>query len=141
MIRRLPVFLFSLASTALFAQSSDSLTIRKIFDKALAEGQSYQMLDYLCNKIGARLSGSPGAAAAVEWSRHVMEDSGFDSVWLQPVMVPHWVRGQKEIGRIINSKKMGNCSVSMGIRRKFLKLLRRLLIVSSIGSMLCVNDF
>ena len=29
-----------------------------------------------------------------------MEDFDFDSVWLQPVMVPHWVRGQKEIGRI-----------------------------------------
>ncbi len=95
------------------AQSSDELTIRKIYDKSLAEGQSYQMLDYLCHKIGARLSGSPGAAAAVEWSRHVMEDSGFDSVWLQPVMVPHWVRGQKEIGRIINSKKMGTVELSV----------------------------
>ena len=99
--------------TELFAQSSDEYTIRKIYDKALAEGQSYAMLDYLCNKVGSRLSGSPGAAAAVEWSRHVMEDYGFDSVWLQPVMVPHWVRGQKEIGRILNSKKMGTVELSV----------------------------
>ncbi|MBS1544978.1 MAG: M20/M25/M40 family metallo-hydrolase [Bacteroidetes bacterium] len=95
------------------AQTQDEQAIRQIFNKALAEGKSYEMLDYLSNKIGQRLSGSPGAAAAVEWSRHVMQDYGFDSVWLQPVMVPHWVRGQKEIGRIVNSKKMGTVDVNV----------------------------
>ena len=104
--------LIAFCSTAL-AQSPDESTIRQIYNKALAEGKSYEMLDYLCTKIGARLSGSPGAAAGVEWSRHTMEDFGFDSVWLQPVMVPHWVRGQKEIGRILNSKKMGTVDVAI----------------------------
>lgn len=113
MMSRLLVFLFACCSLVAVGQSSDELTIRKIYDKALAEGQSYAMLDYLSNKVGARLSGSPGAAAAVEWSRHVMEDYGFDSVWLQPVMVPHWVRGQKEIGRIVSSKKMGTVELSV----------------------------
>jgi carboxypeptidase Q len=113
-MKKTPLFLLLFLSARLsMGQSSDELTIRKIYDKALAEGQSYAMLDYLCNKIGARLSGSPGAAAAVEWSRHVMEEYGFDSVWLQPVMVPHWVRGQKEIGRIVNSKKMGSVELSV----------------------------
>ena len=87
------------------AQRPEETTLRQIYDKALSEGQSYSMLDYLSNKIGQRLSGSPGAAAAVEWSQRVMQDAGFDSVWLQPVMVPHWVRGQKEIGRIDKTKK------------------------------------
>ncbi len=90
------------------ALAQDEAVIRSIFDDALARGKSYEMLHDLTTKIGPRLSGSPGAAAAVEWSRHVMEDFGFDSVWLQPVMVPHWVRGQKEIARIVNSKKMGS---------------------------------
>ncbi len=106
------LLLISISSFCL-AQSSDESTIRQIYNKALSEGKSYSMLDNLCNKIGPRLSGSPGAAAAVEWSRHVMEDFGFDSVWLQPVMVPHWVRGQKEIGRILNSKKMGTLEVNV----------------------------
>ena len=26
-----------------------------------------------------------------------MKEVGLDSVWLQPVMVPHWVRGEKEV--------------------------------------------
>lgn len=95
------------------AQLTDEQFIRKIYDEALAKGQSYEMLEHLCTKIGPRLSGSPGAAAAVEWSRHVMQAYGFDSVWLQPVMVPHWVRGKKEIGRIVNSKKLGSETVNI----------------------------
>jgi carboxypeptidase Q len=108
------VFLFLvLSSIAAPAQTTDQASIKEIFDQALAKGKSYEMLRELCVNIGPRLSGSPGAAAAVEWSRHKMEDLGFDSVWLQPVMVPHWVRGQQEIGRIINSKKIGTKEVAV----------------------------
>ena len=104
---------FLLIITFALGQSNDESTIRQIYNRALVDGKSYSLLDYLCTKIGPRLSGSPGAAAAVEWSRHVMEDFGFDSVWLQPIMVPHWVRGQQEIGRILNSKKMGTVDVAI----------------------------
>jgi len=92
-------------SISAFSQSTDETAIKQIFDQALSKGKSYEMLHDLTTNIGARLSGSPDAAAAVEWSRHVMEEFDFDSVWLQPVMVPHWVRGSKEIGRIISTKK------------------------------------
>jgi len=95
-----------------FSQSKDEATIKQIFDEALGKGKSYEMLHDLCTNIGPRLSGSPGAAAAVEWSRHVMERLDFDSVWLQPVLVPHWVRGQKETGRII-SRKQGTIPVNV----------------------------
>jgi carboxypeptidase Q len=98
------LFLFFL-SLPVFSQSADDAAIKQIFDEALSNGKSYEMLHDLTINIGPRLSGSPGAAAAVEWSRHVMEQFGFDSVWLQPVMVPHWVRGQQEVGSIISKKK------------------------------------
>jgi carboxypeptidase Q len=98
------LFLFFLSLPA-FSQSADDAAIKQIFDEALSNGKSYEMLHDLTINIGPRLSGSPGAAAAVEWSRHVMEQFGFDSVWLQPVMVPHWVRGQQEVGSIISKKK------------------------------------
>ena len=109
----LALALSCLISTLLQAQTTDEANIRKIFDEALARGQSYEMLEHLCLNIGARLSGSPGAAAAVNWSRQVMESYGFDSVWLQPVMVPHWVRGKKEVGRIVNSKKQDPLEVNI----------------------------
>ena len=96
-----------------FAQQSDEAVIRQLFDEALARGQSYQMLEHLTTKIGPRLSGSPGAAAAVEFTRQIMTEYGFDSVWLQPVMVPHWQRGQREVGRIVQSKKMGSLDVAV----------------------------
>lgn len=107
------VCLISLGSPVVFAQKNDETAIKNIFDTSLKDGQSYQMLEYLTTQIGQRLSGSPGAAAAVEWSREVMTSYNFDSVWLQPVMVPHWVRGKKEIGRIVNSKKMGSMDVNI----------------------------
>jgi len=107
------VCLFCISTLAVAQTAQDQDGIKEIFNAALTHGQSYQMLTDLCTKIGARLSGSPGAAAAVEWSRHVMETYDFDSVWLQPVMVPHWVRGQQEITRVINSKKMGTVNLSV----------------------------
>jgi carboxypeptidase Q len=102
--------LFSIGFT--FAQTQDEMAIKTIFDTELTRGKSYSMLEYLSLTIGQRLSGSAGAATAVTWSKTMMENSGFDTVWLQPVMVPHWVRGQKEIGKV-SSKK--TAAVSMNI--------------------------
>lgn len=112
-MRVLPSLMFLVLSIAAAAQTTDENTIKLLFDASLSKGESYKMLEHLATRIGPRLSGSPGAAAAVEWSRHVMQEYEFDSVWLQPVMVPHWVRGQKEEGRIVNSKKMGTVSVNI----------------------------
>lgn len=105
------LFLALVCATA-NAQTSDEAQIKKIYDEALARGYSYEMLRELTTKAPARLSGSPNAAAAVEWSRYTMQALGFDSVWLQPVMVPHWVRGKKEVARII-SKKRGAIDVNI----------------------------
>lgn len=77
-------------------QSQDSLMLRNIYDLALLNGQSYQWLDHLSNQIGGRLSGSAEAEAAVKYTEMELKALGLDSVWLQPVMVPKWVRGAKE---------------------------------------------
>ena len=105
---------FFLFITALQAQ--DSLTLRKIYDEALVSNDAYENLRYLCKQIGPRLSGSPQAQKSVEWSKSVMEKYGFDKVFLQECMVPHWVRGEKEVGRIINGKQIINvpiCALGM----------------------------
>ena len=75
---------------------TDSIAIKQLFNSALTNGQCYEMLDVLSNDIGGRLSGSPEAQQAVEWGEKLMTELKFDKVWLQPVMVPHWVRGAKE---------------------------------------------
>ena len=93
----LGIFLLSLT-----AQAQDSLVLRKIYDEALANGQSYKNLRFLCKNIGPRLSGSPQAQKAVDWTKSLMDRYGFDKVFLQDCMVPHWVRGEKEVGKIID---------------------------------------
>jgi hypothetical protein len=75
----------------------DSTHIKTLFNSALTDGKSYEWLRELTASIGGRLSGSPEAAKAVVWGEQLMNKVGLDSVWLQPVMVPHWVRGEKEI--------------------------------------------
>ncbi|MDO7845691.1 M20/M25/M40 family metallo-hydrolase [Hymenobacter sp. M29] len=89
------------------APVSDSVALRKIFDEALLRGESYDNLRYLTNNIGGRLAGSPQAQMAVEWGKATMEKAGFDRVYLQEVMVPHWVRGGREKGEIVGNKDKG----------------------------------
>lgn len=91
--------------TATLSRAQDSLMIRKIYDEELVNGQCYGNLHYLCKNIGQRISGSANAQKAVEWGKKLMENYGFDRVFLQEVMVPHWVRGAKEEGVIIDGSK------------------------------------
>ena len=104
-MRQIPIAIIFIVlfNTLLPAQDSIESTIKRIYNESLTNGESYKMLDYLTNKIGGRLSGSPQAAAAVEWSRQVMEAYGFDKVYLQEVKVPHWIRGSKERATRMNT--------------------------------------
>jgi carboxypeptidase Q len=103
-----PIFLISVLSNA---QNQDSLTIRKLFDEALEKGYSYEWLRQLTTQIGPRLSGSEGAKKAVLWGKAEMETLGLDRVFLQDVMVPHWVRGAKELAYIQNDKQRINVPI------------------------------
>lgn len=97
--------LLTILPSLLFAQHE--AMIQKIYDHQLTESPVYENLRYLCKGIGNRLSGTPEAAAAVEYTRQLMVDYGFDTVYLQPVMVPRWVRGQKETVRVLNTETKG----------------------------------
>tara|TARA_B100001093_G_scaffold112635_1_gene104978 strand:- start:7583 stop:8959 length:1377 start_codon:yes stop_codon:yes gene_type:complete len=96
---RIVFFIFLFISVNSFSQS-DKQVIKKIFDSSLSESISYELLDYLSNEIGGRLSGSLNAEKAVKWGKKELENIGFDRVWLQNVLVPKWVRGPKEFALI-----------------------------------------
>lgn len=81
--------------TAIQAQE-DEKVLKDIYTTALTKGQAYSWLDHLSNVIGPRLTGSFNAELAVKYTKEEMEKLGFDKVWLQPVMVPKWVRGIEE---------------------------------------------
>jgi carboxypeptidase Q len=86
-----------------FAQK-DSTFIRKVYDEALVNGESYSNLRTLCKDIGARITGSAEAEMAVKWGEKLLNSYGFDKVYLQEIKVPHWERGTKEAAWIINEK-------------------------------------
>ncbi len=73
--------------------------INDIYNEALSNGKSYEWLEYLSNDIGHRLSGSVNAERAVKWGKEELLPIS-DKVWLQPVMVPKWVRGAPEYAHI-----------------------------------------
>ena len=106
------VFLTFSGYTQSTQQNEDALYIKRIFDHSLTEGKAYDWLYSITTRIGGRLAGSPEAAAAVEYTRQELLDLNLDSVWLQPCLVPHWVRGEKEQVRIVNSQKMGTVDLS-----------------------------
>jgi carboxypeptidase Q len=69
--------------------------LNKIRDAAMNDEWAFKRLVDLCDKIGPRLSGSPQADAAVEQIAAALRSGGL-TVALQPVTVPHWVRGEEQ---------------------------------------------
>ena len=76
--------------------------INDIYNEALSNGKSYEWLEYLSNDIGHRLSGSVNAERSIKWGEEELSNIS-DKVWLQPVMVPKWVRGAPEYAHIESS--------------------------------------
>ncbi len=99
----LSVFLMSLTARSQSPQRNGENMISSTTQRDLvtlrAAAQSsdyfYEQVRFLSNSIGPRLSGSPQAAAAVDYVSEQMRNLGFE-VRLEPVSVRHWVRGQEE---------------------------------------------
>lgn len=75
--------------------SESQRNFEKIESLALQSTYSYEQVRFLSNNIGPRLSGSPQSAAAVAYVAQQLRELGLD-VRLEPVTVPHWVRGREE---------------------------------------------
>ncbi|MGB1980803.1 MAG: M20/M25/M40 family metallo-hydrolase [Flavobacteriaceae bacterium] len=100
-MKKYTLFILLLSMCFSFAQQQrDSLMLKSIYKTALLNGKAYDWLDHLTNQIGGRLSGSLNAERAVKWSKEELEKLNLDKVWLQPVLVPKWVRGPKEFALI-----------------------------------------
>lgn len=56
---------------------------------------AWNRLAELTDTFGNRLSGSPNLERAIEWAVATMKSDGFENVRTEPVMVPHWVRGDE----------------------------------------------
>ena len=95
---------FFLSGMSVLAQTSDEKMLKDIYNLSLTNGKCYYWLEHLSNKIGSRLSGSENAEKAVQYTKAQLETLGLDKVYLQEVMVPKWVRGEKETAFILENK-------------------------------------
>jgi len=116
MKKQLSLITFALLTVLITENTSaqnDTAMFKKIYNEVMSRSTSYANLDYLSNKIGGRLSGSPQAQKAVDWAYKAMKEAGADTVYLQECMVPHWVRGEKEVGQAMspNTKEVKNLSI------------------------------
>ncbi len=58
-------------------------------------GVTYSRLAALCDTFGSRLCGNESLTKAVDWVENAMKMEGLDNVHVEPVTIPHWVRGEE----------------------------------------------
>lgn len=83
-------------------QSSESIqTAIQLSNKALQSDRAWNIVESLTTEVGPRLAGTEADERAVKWAREMLEQSGFDKVWLEPVEFPVW-RRHNEYARVIS---------------------------------------
>jgi hypothetical protein len=70
-------------------------TAQKIIAAAMRDNDGLRRLEYLCDRIGNRVTGSESLEKAVRWAAEEMRKAGLENVRTPPVTVPHWVRGSE----------------------------------------------
>jgi hypothetical protein len=100
-------FFFLLLISYVLNAQEPSRILSSVFDEALTDRTAYNTLENLCKNTKGRIAGSAAAEKAVEIGRQALIDAGADTVWLQQVPVPHWVRGNEKcsIKSSVNGKK------------------------------------
>ncbi|KAI4871288.1 hypothetical protein NFI96_019810 [Prochilodus magdalenae] len=71
---------------------------QKIIDLAVygkAQNRSYERLAAFTDTIGHRVSGSKNLDLAIKYMYNALKQDGLENVHLEPVKVPHWVRGEE----------------------------------------------
>src|SRR5580698_6084880 len=91
-----------LAATSAFAATAGEykVTANNLIDAALADDAGLNRLEYLCYRIGNRLSGSESLNTAIAWAAGEMKNAGLANVRTIPVKVPHWVRGRESAAMV-----------------------------------------
>ena len=69
----------------------------RLMGEAMSSDFAWQRLALLGDTYGHRLSGSPNLEAAIKWAAEEMKKDGLENVHVEPVKVPHWVRGRESL--------------------------------------------
>lgn len=109
----------SLISIMGCSEKNDSKVIADIFNSAQVDTSSYHTLRVLSKKYGKRLAGTPASIEAIKYLKSVMDNSNFDTVYLQECTVAHWKRGDNEVGKVYSTKsgesKLSVCTLGNSV--------------------------
>ncbi|TSK34860.1 Carboxypeptidase Q [Bagarius yarrelli] len=78
--------------------SNYSAIAQKIINLAVhgkAQNRSYERLAAFTDTVGNRVSGSRNLDLAIKYMYNALKQDGLENVHLEPVKIPHWVRGQE----------------------------------------------
>jgi carboxypeptidase Q len=67
----------------------------RLIGEALASPFAWERLAVMTDTFGNRLSGSKALEDTIQWAEAEMKRDGLENVHLEPVKVPHWVRGRE----------------------------------------------
>lgn len=99
------ILMANFATSSVIAASDPVADVTAALHREVMEsGTAYENLRELTS-LGHRLSGTANAERAVQWAKAKFEAYGFDRVTLQPVEVPHWIRGNHEVGSVVSNNQ------------------------------------
>jgi len=96
---------------------SYSVVAWRLIDAALADSSAFDRLGYFVDTFGPRFSGSQNLEDAIDWVLAEMKADGLENVHSEPVMVPHWVRGEESLTMLeprVSSLQMLGLGSSIG---------------------------
>ncbi|MGN8226639.1 M28 family metallopeptidase [Gracilimonas sp. BCB1] len=115
----LPILLSALLLSPNFMKAQSVLNnqhkehAQQLIQKAMGSDVAWERLTYMADTFGPRFSGSENLENSIDWIVETMQEDGFDKVWTQPVMVPHWVRGE-ESATLLSPRKKDLPMLSLG---------------------------
>ncbi|HET7321841.1 MAG TPA: M20/M25/M40 family metallo-hydrolase [Longimicrobiaceae bacterium] len=77
------------------AQSPYRAAADSLIRAATADMSAWLRIAEIADRFGPRLSGSQALENAIDWAVVQMKADGLENVHTEPVMVPHWVRGEE----------------------------------------------
>jgi carboxypeptidase Q len=105
-VKRVSPFLLGLVTATLLAPAQVASqdianayrdVANRLIDAATSNHDAYARLTELVDRFGNRVSGSVALEQALDWILDEMEADGLDNVTADPVMIPHWVRGNESL--------------------------------------------
>ena len=96
-----------LAPSAASAQNAAAYraSTDRLIDAALKDSAAWKRIAELTDTFGSRLSGTDALERAIDWTLARMQADGLENVRGEPVMVPHWVRGDESAELVTPRRK------------------------------------